>query len=151
MISRPAFRGSHATIRDAESLAGILIARNLELAARRAAHDYIRAAREAGRSWHDIGTALQLTPDADTQQIGDTIAEAAYTYAASNPDTDTARLYGRSVVWTCPSCDHAISDRGLGNGGPADDEHGHDPGCRRLAATVAAWDATWEAELEAGE
>jgi hypothetical protein len=73
-----------------------------------------------------------------------TVAEAAYSYAAGRPDTDTALRYGRSFVWTCRSCEHAINDRGLCDG-PADDEHGHADTCARLSATVAAWDAQWEA------
>jgi hypothetical protein len=75
---------------------------------------------------------------------GETIAEAAYTYAAGHPGTETARRYGRSVIWTCPSCDSLVSDRGPCNG-PADDEHGHASTCRRLAATISAWQAQWEA------
>jgi len=37
---------------------------------------------------------------------------------------------------------------------PADDERGHAQNCRRLAATIAAWDAEWEAldaDWEAGQ
>ena len=101
-------------------------------------------AREDGHSWHDIGTALDLTPGADADQAGESIAEAAYTYAAGHPDSETAWRYGRSFAWTCQSCDAVISDRGLCNG-PADDERGHSDDCPRLAVTVAAWDAEWEA------
>ncbi len=143
-ITRPAYPGSRTTVRDVEPLAGMRAARNLELGARRTAREYIRAAREAGHSWHDIGTALELHPGGDLQQAGETIAGAAYTYAAGHPGTETARRYGRSFIWTCPSCDSLISDRGLCNG-PADDEHGHASTCRRLAMTVAVWDAQWEA------
>ena len=53
--------------------------------------------------------------------------------------------YGRSFPWRCPSCDQAISDRGL-IAGPADNELGHADDCPRLAAAVAEWDASWEAE-----
>ena len=115
---------------------------DLELAARRLALDYVRQAREAGQIWHDIGAALHLTPDRD--QAGHTIAEAAFTYAAGNPDSHHARTYGRSVTWTCTSCSKAISDYGLDNG-PADDERGHADNCPRLQAAIAACDAEWEA------
>lgn len=121
-------------------------ARDVELGARHAARTYIRNAREAGHTWHDIGTALGITPGGDAQQDGDTIAETAYTYAAGSPDTETARRYGRSVTWTCLSCQSLVSDRGLISG-PADDERGHAQACPRLAATIAAWDAEWEAGL----
>jgi hypothetical protein len=144
IISRPIFPGAHSTTRDVEPLAGLRAIREIELGARDTARSYIRDAREAGHSWHDIGTALDLIAGADFSQDGQNIAEAAYTYAAGNPDIDTARRYGRSFGWTCQSCESLISDRGLCNG-PAEDEHGHAPGCMRLAATEAAWDAEWEA------
>jgi hypothetical protein len=151
--TRPAFRGSHTTVPDVEPLAGLTASRQLELAARDHAADYVRAAREAGHSWHDIGTALGLVPSGDAQQAGETVAEAAFTFAAGHPDSEVARRYGRSVTWTCTSCDKAISDHGLCNS-PADDERGHARNCSRLAATVAAWDAEWDAlgaDWEAGQ
>ena len=144
IITRPAYQGAQMAIRDVEPLAGMRASRQVELGARGAARDYIRQAREAGHDWHRIGQALELEPDADRDQPGMTIADAAYSYAAGHPDTDTALRYGRSFVWTCRSCEHAISDRGL-CGGPADDEHGHADNCVRLSATVADWDAQWEA------
>jgi hypothetical protein len=144
-ITRPAFPGSDITVRDMEPFAGARAARDIELASRRAARDYIRAAREAGHDWDQIGHALGLTPGGDADQAGLTVAEAAYTYAAGNPCTDTAIRYGRSFVWRCLACDQAISDRGL-IAGPADNEPGHADNCGRLAAAVAEWDASWEAE-----
>ena len=86
-----------------------------------------------------------MAPNADADQTGLSVAEAAYTYAAGNPYTDTAVRYGRSFTWRCRSCDQAISDRGL-IAGPADDELGHTDDCPRLAAAIAEWDAGWEAE-----
>ncbi|HET9894623.1 MAG TPA: hypothetical protein VFQ44_06780 [Streptosporangiaceae bacterium] len=152
-ITQPAFRGSHAAVPDVGPLDGLSASRRLELAARGHATDYIRAAREAGHTWQEIGTALGLVPGADAQQAGDTVAEAAFTYAAGSPDTEVSRLYGRSAVWHCGTCDQAISDRGL-FAGPAEDERGHTESCPRLAADVAAWDAEWndaEADWEAGQ
>jgi hypothetical protein len=142
---RPEFPGSSTTVPDLDPLTGARAARDIELGARRAARDYLRAAREAGHSWDQIGQALGLTPNADADQAGLTVAEAAYTYAAGSPCTDTAARYGRSFGWRCQSCNHTISDRGL-IGGPADDELGHTEDCTRLAAAVAEWDAGWEAE-----
>ncbi len=144
IISRPAYRGSDRTVRDVEPLAGMQAARDLELGARQTAHDYIRRARETGHSWHQIGAALNLTPGGDAQQTGESLGEAAFTYAAGNPNSEYARRYGRSVSWTCQSCDRAIADHGLDDG-PADSEHGHANSCQRLAATIAAWNAEWEA------
>ncbi len=144
-ITRQAYRGSDMTVRDLEPLAGALAARDVELGARHAARDYIRQAREAGHSWDQIGHALGMAPNADADQAGLTVAEAAYTYAAGSPHTETAVRYGRSFIWRCRSCDQAISDRGL-IAGPADDELGHAEDCPRLAAAIAEWDAGWEAE-----
>ncbi len=43
---------------------------------------------------------------------GETVAEAAYTYAAGDLDSAYARSYGRSFTWTCPSCDGTIHEPG---------------------------------------
>jgi hypothetical protein len=144
-VTREAYQGSDRTVRDLEPLTGARAARDIELRARHAARDYIRQAREAGQTWDQIGRALGVAPSADADQAGLTVAEAAYTYAAGNPHTDTAIRYGRSFTWWCRSCDQAISDRGL-IAGPADDEAGHTGDCPRQAAAVADWDAGWEAE-----
>lgn len=135
---------------DIEPLGGASAARDLELAARRAARDYVRRAREAGHGWEQIGLALGVAPNADADQAGLTIGEAAYTYAAGSPCTDHAMKYGRSIGWRCRSCDQAITDRGL-IAGPADNEPGHTGDCTRLAADVAEWNAALDAELEAGQ
>jgi hypothetical protein len=145
VTTRPMLPDSDLTVRDLEPLDGARAARDIELGARYAARNYIRQAREGGHSWQQIGRALGLAPDADADQAGPTVAEAAYTYAAGNPHTDTAIRYGRSFVWRCRSCDQAISDRGL-IAGPADDELGHTDNCPRQAAAIAEWDAGWEAE-----
>ena len=144
VISRPAFRGARSSIQDVEPLAGLRAAREIELGARFSARNYVRDAREAGYSWQEIGAALDLAPGEEADLAGGTIAEAAYSYAAGSPDTETAWRYGRSFSWTCGSCQGLISDHGLCNG-PADDERGHADDCARLAATIAAWDAEWEA------
>jgi len=144
VITRPLYHGADTTVQDIEPLAGMRAAREIELGARHTARGYIRTARETGHDWHDIGAALGLTPDADADQAGQTVGEAAYTYAAGRPDTETATRYGRSFAWTCPSCDRVISDHGLYNG-PAEDERGHTDRCLRLAATVARSEAEWEA------
>ena len=145
VTTRPLFAGSDLTTCDVDPLDGARAARDIELGARHAAHRYIRDAREAGHSWHQIGEALGVVPGGDAQQAGETAAEAAYTYAAGHPDTEHARAYGRSFVWHCTSCDKAISDHGL-ICGPADNEAGHASNCPRLATAVAEWDASWEAE-----
>src|ERR1022692_3611209 len=153
VISRPAYRGAQSTIHDVEPLAGLRAAREVELGARFSTRNYIRDAREAGHTWQEIGTALDLTPGGEADLAGSTIAEAAYSYAAGRPDTETARRYGRSFSWTCGSCEGLISDHGLCNG-PPDDERGHARDCARLARTIAARDAesaAIDAAWEAGQ
>jgi hypothetical protein len=145
--TRPAFPGSDITVRDFEPLTGARAARDIELATRKAARDYIRRAREAGHGWDQIGHALGWTPGGDVGQQAATAADAAYTYAVGRPETE-APWQPRSFTWTCRSCDQAISDRGLITG-PAQDEQGHVDGCRRLAAAITEWNASLEADLEA--
>jgi hypothetical protein len=142
-ITRPLFPGTTLTTREVDPIAGLRASHDLEQTARYLACDDVRQAREAGHSWNDIGTALHFTRD---REPGRTVAEAAFDYAAGNPDSHYARTYGRSITWSCTSCDQAISDHGLANG-PADDERGHAPGCQRPARTIRARDA----EREAGQ
>src|SRR6185437_14518073 len=84
ITTRPLYHGASTATRDVEPAAGMQAARDLELAARNLTMDYIRQARETGATWHQIGAALGLRPDGDTQQAGDNVAEAAYTYAAGH-------------------------------------------------------------------
>jgi hypothetical protein len=152
IITRPLFPGANAQERDVDPLAGLAASRRLEIAVWQHTRDYVRAAREAGHSWRDIGTALDRTPGSDLRQAGQTAAEAAFNYAAGDPQTEHARRYGRPVAWHCGSCDRTISDHGLCNG-PVDDERGHAGNCPRLAATIATHDAeceAFDAEWEAG-
>jgi hypothetical protein len=153
VVITPVFRGSkEPTLRDVEPLAGARAARDLELASRRTARDYIRQAREGGHGWDQIGQALGLGPGHGAGQQEATAGDAAYTYAAGRPDTEPP-WQPRSFVWTCRSCDQHISDRGL-TAGPADDEPGHAGDCARHAAAIAEWnaqDAQWTAEWEAGQ
>lgn len=144
VIRRPGFRGSQISIGDVEPLAGLRPAREIELGARHHVRNYIRDAREAGRSWSEIGAALDLVPGGEPDLAGETVAEAAYSYAAGRPDTETAWRYGRSLTWQRGSCDGLISDHGPFDG-PVNAERGHVGGCMRLAETAAAWDAGWEA------
>lgn len=144
LTARPAFPGAQFNIPDLEPLIGLHASRRVELAARHAARDYVRQAREEGRSWHEIGQSLGLQPGTEPDSVGHTVADSAYTYVAGNPDSDYAWHYGRSFAWHCRTCDQTISDRGP-YFGLADDEPGHAEGCQRLQATLAAREAEWEA------
>ena len=149
-VTRPLFGGEPdgPTTRDAEPLTGLGTARAAELAARGLARRYVRAAREDGHSWTVIGAALGLPSGGDVG-AGETIAEAAFRYAAGPPNSHWNQTYGPSVTWRCPACGGLVSDRGPVSG-PRDDEPGHNAGCQRLAAAVAAWEASWAGE-EAGQ
>ena len=149
-VTRPLLSGEPdgPTTRDAEPLAGLSTARAAELAARGLARRYVRAAREDGHSWTVIGAALGLSSGgvADAEEM---IAEAAFRYAAGPADSHWNRTYGPSVTWRCPACGGLVSDHGPASG-PHDDEPGHNDGCQRLAAAIAAWEASW-ADEEAGQ
>jgi hypothetical protein len=132
------------TTRDAEPLDGLGAVRAAELAARGLARRYVRAAREDGHSWTVIGAALRL-PSGGYVGAGETIAEAAFRYAAGPADSHWNRTYSPSVTWRCPACSGLVSDRGPVSG-PHDDEPGHNDGCQRLAAAVAAWETSWADE-----
>ncbi len=140
-ITRPMVRDDpdSPTLRDVDPQAGMRAARDVELAARGMARDYVKMARQDGMSWQEIGAALSLTAGTDDYS---TIADAAFDFAAGDPDSHYARTYGRSFPWRCPACHGLVSDHGPCNG-PVDDEPGHHDGCQRLAATVAAWQAQW--------
>jgi hypothetical protein len=91
VISRPLYRDAQSAIQDVEPIAGLRAAREVELGAPFSARNYIRGAREAGHTWQEIGTALDLTPGGEADLAGGTIAEAAYSYAAGSPDTETSQ------------------------------------------------------------
>lgn len=142
ILTRPAWPGSDITVKDVDPLAGLYAAHEVEVGARSVGRDYVRYAREAGHTWHEIGVAMNLSPSSGI--AGESIGEAAFTYATGRSDTEMASRYSGSVAWTCKSCDQLISDQGPCSG-PAEDERGHADNCMRLAATIRKWDAEWEA------
>jgi hypothetical protein len=128
-----------------DSLDQLRAAFELERAASLVSHDHCRAAREAGYTWHQIGTALTGLAPSTNPRISHQIAETAYSYA--NPrGTRFARAEEAPFTWTCRTCNEAIADYGL-TGHPAFDEQGHAPGCSRLLRTIRAR----QPELEAGQ
>jgi len=150
LVTRPLVSGEPdgPVTRDAEPLAGLRTARTAELAARGLARRYARAAREDGHTWTVIGAALGL-PSGGDAAAGETIAAAAFGYAAGPPNSHWNRTYGPSVTWRCPACGGLVSDRGPVSG-PCDDEPGHNAGCQRLTAAAAAWETSW-ADEETGQ
>jgi hypothetical protein len=140
-VTRPMFRGRpdlYSTVTDVEPIAGLRAATSLKHAARRLALEYVRQAREANDSWHDIGVALGFGHLADS---GMSVAGAAYDHAAGGPDA-----WSRSFPWVCPACQATVIDYGPEAGNPEDQEQGHATDCPRLAAAVTAWNASWDTE-----
>ena len=140
-VTLPMFRDRPdlgSTVTDIEPMAGLQAAASLKHAARRLALEYVRQAREANDSWHDIGVALGFGHLAES---GMSVAGAAYDYAAGGPDA-----WSRSFPWVCPACQATVIDHGPEAGNPEDQEHGHAAGCPRLAAALTAWNASRDTE-----
>ncbi len=139
--TRPMFRGRpdlNSTVTDVEPLTGLQAVANLKHALRRLVLEYIRQAREANDSWHDIGVALGFGHLAESDM---SVAGAAYDYAAGGPDA-----WSRSFPWVCPACQATVTDHGPEAGNPEDQEQGHATDCPRLALAVSAWNASWDTE-----
>jgi hypothetical protein len=115
-----------------EPVAGLESARELERAAHSLIEHYIRLARETGRSWFEIGEALDLHWAAVASN--ESIADEAYDYALRyQPGTGR-----RTFSWRCPACQHQVSDNGPWPEPPRQ-EDGHAADCPRRAAELGAW------------
>ena len=130
-VKRPVVRGKPRTGMhpQPEPLAGIRAACSLRHAASRAIADLARYAREDGKSWAEIGAAMEPVHD----------EYSAFGAVAS------LMSRGPSFAWTC-ACGPVITDHGPGPGHPYDQEQGHSDGCVRFAAKVAAYEARMEDE-----
>lgn len=117
-----------------EPIAVLEAARELQRAAHALTIAHIRAAREAGRTWHEIGDALDLLPAAAMNKVS--TAEEAYDYAFR----DRLSVTDRTFTWTCPACHSAIIDHGPWPEVPHREE-GHQADCARRAAELAEWKA----------
>ena len=140
-VTRPVFRDRpdlDMAVTDAEPMAALRATTAIGHALRPITCEHARRAREDGHSWQDIGAALGLER---MSKNGLPAAEAAYDQVAGEPGFRT-----RSFAWICPACRGTVIDRGPEAGRPEDCEEGHASGCPRLAAAVAAWDASWNAE-----
>lgn len=138
VVHRSVFRDRpdlNLRITGAEPMAGLRAATALKMATRRLLLDYVRYAREDGYPWREIGVGLGYSDDPDT---GTSAAVAAFDFAAGTTSA------WRSFAWTCQHCHATIIDRGPEAGRPADCEDGHADNCTRLAAAVAAWNASWD-------
>jgi hypothetical protein len=143
VVSRQAYSGAKSEIQDVEPMAGFRAAHELEIGARYTARHYLRDAREAGFTWHDIGMAMDAGMRRKSERDGISAAELAYQYAVERAG-EPGPYYDISFTWTCGSCDKLVIDRGPFNA-PADSQPGHAADCERLARAEADWDADWEA------
>jgi hypothetical protein len=115
-----------------EPIAAIEAARAIEQASHVLLKDLIRLAREAGRSWYEIGGALDLYRVAVFDKVS--VAEVAYDYALSFQNDRLARTF----TWTCPACGQLITDQSPFRDFP-DQEEGHAEECARWTAELAEW------------
>lgn len=99
---------------------------------------YIRMARQAGHSWHDIGCALNMMQGSMTGNMHESIADTAFSYASSHePHTS---IFDSHVTWQCCACENTIKDHGP-NSDPIMSEQGHAGHCTRHAEAITAWNA----------
>ncbi len=103
------------------------------------------AARAAGSRWADIAAACGVKTYQDLagvvyRIIGETGADLLFsaTQHAVEQLTGNQRRYP-PLTWTCPQCGQQVTDRAA-SGRPVHVEHGHAPGCARLARDQAADD-----------
>ncbi len=124
-----------------DPLTGVRAALLLRNVAEGQMFEHARAARAGGRSWEEIGEALEL-PDYEF----DSRAEVAFGWLVEgrepDPETTTLPLRTPSAWWRCGACDRPITDHGpYGGSHPDDNETGHAPDCARHRAAIAAWQA----------
>jgi hypothetical protein len=127
---KPAASAASANeVGEQEPIAGLEAAQALEKAAHAMTGHLIRIARQAGRTWQQIGEALDL--DTETASYNGSLALAAYNFALgyqAGPGTKT-------FDWTCLACEQLVTDRG-----PAAfpvGEQGHSDGCYRRGPKIA--------------
>lgn len=115
-----------------EPIASLESAHAIEQAAHTLIKDLIRQAREAGRSWHEIGEGLDLHWHAVLAK--ESIADVAYDFALSYQ----AETGIRTFTWTCLACQQLVTDQSPFRELP-DQEEGHADDCRRWAAELTEW------------
>lgn len=122
-----------------DPLAGVrsaLFVRNL---AETQMYEHAKAARAAGRSWDEIGAALEL-PEREYTSRGE--ATFLWLVEGREPEQESEGLPSfRSATtwWRCGTCGQLVTDRGPFESHPDDNETGHAVGCPRHSADVEAW------------
>ena len=125
-----------------DPLAGVRAALLLRGVAEAQLYDHARAARGAGRSWDEVGAALEL-PDYEF----DARAEVTFAWLVEGREPEPAQqdpvpvFRPPSAWWRCGACGQQVTDRGPYEPHPDDNETGHAPDCARHSADVAAWTA----------
>lgn len=126
----PAWPGTNTV--EPEPIVGLESAHAIEQAAHALIKDLIRLARQAGRTWYEIGNGLDLHWEAVAAK--ESIADIAYDYALEYQ----ADRGMRTVTWTCPACQQQVTDQSPFRELPAQEE-GHAADCARWAAELAEW------------
>lgn len=108
-----------------EPLTRLVAAFELEHAAHAAQRNFIRQARESGRSWYEIGQALDLLWQAVVSK--DSVADEAYDYALRY---DRVTATQAPYTWTCHACQQVVTDHGPWPELPKQEE-GHASDCAR--------------------
>jgi hypothetical protein len=119
-------------VAEPDPIATLEAAHELERAAYRIAADSIRRSREAGRSWYEMGDALDLHSAAAANKLS--VAEEAYGEAVSYDSASRCLTF----TWKCPACSQVITDLGPFPELP-DQERGHSANCARWTAHVDSW------------
>lgn len=118
---------------DPEPIAQIEAAHAVEQAAHSLIKDYLQLARQAGRTWYEIGDGLDLHWQASAAK--ESISEIAYSTALDYRMTDGERIF----TWNCPACQRLITDHNPFWDEPPAREEGHADDCPRWAAELAEW------------
>jgi hypothetical protein len=96
---------------------------------------YVIELRSEGASWQEIADLLKIEWSSEYVR-----AERAFDMVA---DPAPSRFDSPRVYWTCAGplgCGQYVTDKGPYESYPADNEHGHAEGCRRLAAEIQAYE-----------
>ncbi|WP_226367839.1 hypothetical protein [Pseudonocardia sp. ICBG162] len=124
-----------------DPFAGIGAALLMRTVAEGQLYEYARAARAAGRSWDDIGAALDL-PSGEYRPVGEQAFDWLVCGRVPDSEPEGVRSWRTpSAYWRCPSCDGVVTDHGPCGSHPDDIESGHTDGCARHRADIAAWTA----------
>jgi hypothetical protein len=133
MVERRVRPESEYTWSEPAARAGFEAAQAVIGLAERIRAKYVIELRGEGVSWEEITDLLKVEWSSEYVR-----AERAFDMVADAPPS---RFDGPRVYWTCGGplgCGQYVTDKGPYESYPADNEHGHAEGCRRLAAEIQA-------------